>query len=419
MGRGQPSIFDTDPELKTYLGAFSNSGDLSYGDIDTGDIGSSLDLFNSQSVALREKEDELLGRAIQKEHKLTTGQTLASALMAFAPAFLGKGDYGKARGVAIGTKVAGDYIGAMDAREREEDQMNLLASQLYGKRASRSEAIEQNLYNTEQRDRIADENRQQSLSDALYLAEERAKMNRQYGAPGRPTGMERTLGPEKTAEYYENLRTTAASKAAQAGELPQGAKEAVAGTVTRIDNYSKLATMAAQQKVDPNQIGTLHTELQNAADENPASQDLGGLLTRVFARARIDPNSPTGQYFSEALAIGRENAIAQRGVATNQDVAQEVNKIAILPLEDVEVYNQRLNRLAQRDKESLDRILKNEEFQGRGKAKAFREGYQSYLPATPTPTPPPGGSKMVEVYTDSGKSKLVPEEYARSQGWIE
>lgn len=194
---------------------------------------------------------------------------------------------------------------------------------------------------------------------------------------GRGSMYERLLGLEGAKEYaqaqVQNLKDTSEQKNA----LPQPVQDEISGNKAKIRGYTRLAQYFATTPIDPKDFEKAADSFSSTIEEAGRKNDFDiSLIDRSLSKAGLNPNSPAGQYLREAAMIGRAVAIAQRGTATNQDVAQEVGNISIGILEDPNKYLGRLNREVVSQKRQIEDRLNDQILQNRSSAKTLLEEYR-------------------------------------------
>jgi hypothetical protein len=173
-----------------------------------------------------------------------------------------------------------------------------------------------------------------------------------------------------------------ADKMDLAGRLPTTVFAKVNGNDIAIQSYQELGRLIQDRDVSPERIaqvmGGVKEELLN---RNPKevfeASGWDGLFDRIMAKSGIEPSSVDAQVLERMKQIGRAIAIAQPGVATNEDALQEVNFVSLKPGQDIQSYLANLTRLTETKVRDLSTTLDNAEIGGYPIAKKFKEKYYS------------------------------------------
>lgn len=211
--------------------------------------------------------------------------------------------------------------------------------------------------------------------EGIFRQKERKEIQEEN--PGGGTGIERALGDEGAKKHYNLLTQNLEEQIQQKNAIPAAEFKGIQGSKQRLFNYGDLKTMVTEG-VDAEGLHKLGKEFQSEMaklDPNDNFRPMGA-ISDILARSGIKPNSETAQVFMEALRMGRAVAVAQAGVATNQDVEQETSNLLPRPLESTEVYLKRLGRMQTAEQRTLKSSLNDQLTQGRTAAKDLMTAYE-------------------------------------------
>jgi hypothetical protein len=172
------------------------------------------------------------------------------------------------------------------------------------------------------------------------------------------------------------------------GRIPQPELAKITGHEVAINNYKELANLVRGRDFDTQRVGDIFGEFQQEllkqGDKTFTASGYDGIFNRVLASSRLDPNSYDYQVLMRMAQIGRANAIAQPGVATNQDAEAETQFVSIAPGQTVDSYIESLMRQANSRSMDIGVRLDNLSTNGYAAADEFKKKYlDSGLIASP------------------------------------
>jgi hypothetical protein len=176
-----------------------------------------------------------------------------------------------------------------------------------------------------------------------------------------------TLSPRETKEL-ELLSQKGGDENPYISRLTSAGMSEIKGARNKIPNLLGLAKLSGAE-IPKGLSEAVNGGLASLKSADPEGEFRpGGFISDILAKNNIDPNSRTGQLFMRVAEVGRENAIAQAGVATNQDVAEEMAKLLPRPLETSSNYQKRVTNQIQRERRRLASVIDTEIADGRTNA---------------------------------------------------
>lgn len=375
--------------------------------------------------------------AMTQQGSLDENQALAIALTAIVPTLLGLGFGGKAgaaMGATAGAQGAGVGLQGLTAEMNRRDNANKLLYEDAKSQLSTKEAEAKGI-----RDSMADREERNSELQYLYGKDGVRKpvSQREYTPEIAQALADAQAGKELTEQQrlaiytnpravddYDNISKRADvtsrsdAKRELAGRIPPKELAGITADEISIKNYRELANLVQGKDIDTQRIGQVlgdvTAEMSARGAEKFTAAGWDNIFNRVFARSGIEPNSYDAQVLERMKQIGRANAIAQPGVATNEDALQEISFVSIKPGQSVESYLENLSRLADNRAQKISTTLDNLSMNGYPAADKFKQKYygSGLIPGgatdstTPTtPTKPQGAVGTKRFRNQAGEEK--------------
>lgn len=387
-----PKLPDLDPASKYARTEFENAS-LPSTDRRQRDLSRIAEEVTGLEETKTEALQELRGRG-----QLETEDAIALVLSSILPTLFGWASGGQ-KGAAIGAEAG---------REGASVGLPIMLSQM-----NKRDNVNQILYSDAKQQIKEKQAEARSVRDAIADREERNdELNWSYGQGGyrRPIGAQQyspeissalakiakgeELNEAETAAIYSSPRAVddmneikkRADIAGRSnanielkGRIPTPELAKITGNEVAVNNYKELARLVQGKDVNPDRIsavlGEVQQELLDRGNDKFTADGYDGLFNRVLAKSGLDPNSYDYKVLNRMKQIGRANAIAQPGVATNEDALQEIGFVSIKPGQTIQAYLENLAELSENRTKVIAVTLDNLETNGYPAAKRFKEKY--------------------------------------------
>lgn len=384
---------------------------------------------------LEDQKREAL-QAMTQQGELDPDQAIAMALTAIVPALLGFGFGGGLQGAAMGAQAGaqGTAVGlqGLTSEMNRRDNSNKLLYEDAKSRLTNKEAeakgIRDSIYDREERNLELDDNRKARREELEYLYGKdgiRKPVSTQGYSPEVTQALAdaaagKALTDAQRTAVYANPRAVddlaeinkradisgrAKDKLALQERLPKEVFSLVNGKEIAIEGYKELGRLVTNKDLSPERVsqvlGLAMKEIQSAPGEKFDAEGWSGIIDRLMVRSGIVPNTTDAQVLDRMKQVGRAIAIAQPGVATNEDALQEIGFVSMKPGQSVDTYLENLARLTDSKARELGITLDNASMNGWTAAKDYREKYYNsgilQRPTGGTETKMVGGVKYVRA----------------------